>query len=43
MQLILFLKCVTIDGLIYILKNTNNFMQRIPKKEIGQLFENGHL
>jgi hypothetical protein len=23
--------------------NTNNFMQRNPKKEIGQLFENGHL
>jgi len=22
--------------------NPNNFMQRIPEKEIGQLFENGH-
>ena len=27
----------------YLYINTNNFMQRIPKKEIGQLFENGHL
>lgn len=25
-----------------ILKKHLNFMQRIPKKEIGQLFENGH-
>jgi hypothetical protein len=34
---------LTINGNVFYLKNTNNFMQSIPKKEIGQLFENGHL
>ena len=34
---------LTINGNNLYVKNPNNFMQRIPKKEIGQLFENGHL
>ena len=42
MQSINNFRCLTINGNILYYKNTNNFMQRIPKKEIGQLFENGH-
>jgi hypothetical protein len=38
----LFCSLIIYANKIYILK-TINFMQRIPKKEIGQLFENGHL
>uniref|UniRef100_A0A6C0B484 Uncharacterized protein n=1 Tax=viral metagenome TaxID=1070528 RepID=A0A6C0B484_9ZZZZ len=34
---------LTINDNVFYLKNTNNFMQSIPQKEIGQLLENGHL
>ena len=34
---------VIINAQIIINENNNNFMQSNPKKEIGQLFENGHL
>jgi hypothetical protein len=36
-------KWLTIYALVFYCKKSNNFMQPIPKKEIGELFENGHL